>query len=146
MDQPQDVLGLFAQAWADRDAGALADLFVEDAEFVNVVGLWWHNRADIQTAHAYGFEVIFGHSRLSFVQERSRMIGHSAAVVHGKWMITGQMTASGEAAGTRYGIFTFVLERGEGGWKVVAAHNTDVINGAESIAVIDGSSTPSDYR
>ena len=31
------------------------NLFTEDADFVNVVGLWWRTRAQIRDNHAYGF-------------------------------------------------------------------------------------------
>jgi uncharacterized protein (TIGR02246 family) len=147
MKNPEDIIGLFAHAWADRDAQALAGLFAQDAEFVNVVGLWWHDREAIRVAHAYGFDVIFGDSTLNFVESRSRRIGDSAAVVHGKWKITGQVAADGSVAGERCGIFTFVCEKlPAGDWQVVAAQNTDIIHNAESIAVIDGQSVTSDYR
>ena len=49
---PDTVPSLFVEAWNRRDPGALASLFDEDAEFVNVTGLWWHDRASIRTAHA----------------------------------------------------------------------------------------------
>ena len=43
---------------------AIAALFDPDAEFVNVVGLWWHDREAIRRAHAYGLTRIFQHSTL----------------------------------------------------------------------------------
>jgi hypothetical protein len=33
-------------------------LFVDDADFANVVGPWWHNKADIQKAHQYGLVIL----------------------------------------------------------------------------------------
>jgi len=37
----------FVDAWNHRDPDSLAALFDDDAEFVNVTGLWWHiPRAD----------------------------------------------------------------------------------------------------
>lgn len=146
VNDPIEVLDLWTRAWAARDADALAALFVSDAEFVNVVGLWWHDRSAIRRAHAYGFEVIFGASTFEFVSARQRMIGADGAVVHGKWRLTGQVTSAGVSTEPRYGIFTFVLERNSGKWRVVAAQNTDIIAGVESIAVVDGTSQPTDYR
>ena len=63
-DTPLAVADAFAAAWNDYDAEALAGLFVEDAEFVNVVGLWWHDREHIRQAHAYGFRKIFRNSHM----------------------------------------------------------------------------------
>ena len=36
LPRPKLIGRAFAEAWADRDARAIADLFVEDADFVNV--------------------------------------------------------------------------------------------------------------
>lgn len=146
MTSPLEVLKLWEHAWAARDADALAALFVSDAEFVNVVGLWWHDRPAIRQAHAYGFDVIFGASTFEFIGQRRRDVGDDGAVVHGKWRLTGQQTPQGVSNEPRYGIFTFVLERKANKWLVVAAQNTDIIAGVESIAVVDGASVATDYR
>lgn len=78
---PEEIPGHFAAAWNARDAAALAALFVEDADFVNVVGLWWHKRADIQRAHAYGLRVIFDQSSLRAGGIKVRLLGQDYAVV-----------------------------------------------------------------
>lgn len=57
--RPEQIPSLFAEAWNARNPDALAALFDEDAEFVNVTGLWWRDRASIRRAHAYGLERIF---------------------------------------------------------------------------------------
>ena len=44
----------FFDRWNDHDAEGIAALFAEDADFVNVVGLWWRNRRAIRKAHDYG--------------------------------------------------------------------------------------------
>lgn len=49
---PKSIITGFQQAWNAHDATALAQLFVEDADFVNVTGLWWTNRERIRKAHA----------------------------------------------------------------------------------------------
>jgi uncharacterized protein (TIGR02246 family) len=38
LDRPEDIAAAFAAAWNVRDADAIAALFEDDAEFVNVVG------------------------------------------------------------------------------------------------------------
>jgi uncharacterized protein (TIGR02246 family) len=54
INRPADVVLAFVDAWNHRDPDALAALFDDDAEFVNVTGLWWHTRDEIRSAHAYG--------------------------------------------------------------------------------------------
>ena len=46
INRPANVVLAFVEAWNHRDPNALAALFDDDAEFVNVTGLWWHARRD----------------------------------------------------------------------------------------------------
>ena len=61
---PAAVAEAFAAAWNAADADALAELFAEDADFVNVVGVWWRRRRQIRVNHALGFRWMFPASRL----------------------------------------------------------------------------------
>lgn len=45
------VVSRFIKAWNSHDMKAFANLFTEDADFVNVIGLWWKGRGDIQKQH-----------------------------------------------------------------------------------------------
>jgi hypothetical protein len=67
--RPEQIPSLFAEAWNARDADALAALFEDKAEFVNVTGLWWRDRQAIRNAHAYGLERIFNESRRADVMD-----------------------------------------------------------------------------
>lgn len=143
---PEDLPRHFAAAWAARDAAALAALFVEDADFVNVVGLWWHNRRDIERAHAYGLSRIFQHSTLKPGGIKTRMLGPDHAVVHCRWHLEGQTGQKGEQLAPRQSIMVFVAERQAAGWRAVAVQNTDVLPGAETIAITPKGAEARSYR
>jgi len=136
----------FARAWMARDARALAGLFAEDADFVNVVGLWWHDRAAIETAHHYALTSFFADTDLRPGRIETRQLGDAAAVVHCRFHLTGQRAPDGAIAGPRVTILIFVMERRAGGWICVAAQNTDVVPGAETHLAGDTGLTPQDYR
>lgn len=128
LDTPESVVNVFAEAWARRDADKLASLFDADAEFVNVTGLWWHDRAAIRKAHAYGFEHIFGNSTLSLLQVRVKMLSEGIAVVHARIRLEGQTPPqTGANPATRQTIFSFVVRRGAEGWSCASAQNTDIV-------------------
>ncbi len=143
---PEEVPRLFAEAWNAKDADALAGLFAQDADFVNVVGLWWQTKADIKRAHAYGLRSFFVNSQLLARRIKVRQIGNSAAIVHVHWKLTGQTGPAGEALDPRHSVMVFVLERSDKGWIVLAAQNTDIIAGSESLAAKDGQVVAVDYR
>jgi|SRR5690625_717557 len=148
LPDPQSVATAFVEAWNRRDADQLASLFDQDAEFVNVVGLWWHNRASIRKAHAYGFEHIFSRSDLELLETRVRHLGDDVAVVHARMQLTGQSAvADSRRPGVRNNIFTFVVHRSSGGWRCAAAHNTDIVPGAETNLIDDsGRFKTANYR
>ena len=146
MQQPEDVVQAWEDAWNSADADALAGLFAEDAEFVNVVGLWWHDRDRIREAHAFGFSTIFPNSTITMGSPRVRLLGEHAATVHSKWRLRGQVSPQGELAAAREGVFIFVLERRDAGWITVAAQNTDIVPGTQTHINTAGSRESIYYR
>lgn len=131
--EPEQIPALFVEAWKQRDAEMLASLFTEDAEFVNVVGLWWHDREDIQKAHAYGFKHIFGASDIRLMETRVKKLSDDIAVVHARMRLKNQ-TPKGKVntPSLRQNIFSFVVQKEDGNWICVSAHNTDIVPGAET--------------
>ncbi|HNA92871.1 MAG TPA: hypothetical protein PKZ71_11515 [Chitinophagaceae bacterium] len=39
---PEDIPKLFVENWNQRRPDLMAELFEDDADFINVVGLWWN--------------------------------------------------------------------------------------------------------
>lgn len=137
--EPLDVALAFAEAWNDHDPDAIAGLFTEDADFVNVVGLWWEDRRNIRRAHARGFREMFGRSTMALERTKVRNLGDDVAVVHALWQMTGQVDPDGETAGGRQGVFVFVVEhRADRGWLAATAQNTDVVPDSETMVADEG--------
>lgn len=156
LSAPEQIAEEFARAWNTADAAALAALFTEEADFVNVVGLWWEDRESIRAAHDYGFRRIFADSHMQVSGTKVRWLGEQAAVVHTRWRLSGQTphstqaphsTQDGAVPGTRSGVFSFVLEvQHDGGWLAVSAHNTDRVPGSETYALADNEKSRESLR
>jgi uncharacterized protein (TIGR02246 family) len=148
LDSPERIPEAFVEAWNRRDARALAALFDEDAEFVNVVGLWWHDRASIERAHAYGLERIFQHSELKLVRTTVKRLRDDVAVVHARMRLAGQTPVGDiDTPKPRTTIFSFVVHRTDTGWRCASAHNTDVVPDAETNIIDEsGQFQSADYR
>ncbi len=143
---PEDIPRLFAKAWNARRADWLASLFENDADFVNVVGIWWENRSDIQQAHHYGLEVIFNQSTLKTGKIKVKPLGDGHAVIHARMRLSGQ-TPKANWAGMRYNLFLFVVRKHGDHWLAVSAQNTDIVPGAEThVRNEQGKLVPADYR
>jgi uncharacterized protein (TIGR02246 family) len=134
----EEIPSLFVEAWNSRNPDALASLFDEDAEFVNVTGLWWHDRAAIRKAHAYGLERIFSESTLTIDDTRIKAFSDDLAVVYARMTLSGQTSVGTiTAPGSRRTIFSFVVHRVRDRWQCASAQNTDVVPGMETNVVGD---------
>ena len=145
LEDPSDMPHAFRTAWMARDAKALAALFAPDADFVNVTGLWWRDRAAIRTAHHYGLTTFFAGTTLRVGRVEIRDLGDTA-LVHARLTLIGQRDTDGSTLDPRQTLMLFVLARTPQGWHCVAAQNTDIVPGAETMAAKDGTLTGRDYR
>lgn len=129
IEDAEDVVRGFVEHWNRHDMEAFAELFSEDAEFVNVVGAWWKGRAEIKEAHVLTHATLFRNSHLGVDEVTVRLLRPDVAVVRAKWNLTGQVSPSGEPLQPRSGILMTVLVVQDGHWKIVDAQNTDIIEG-----------------
>ena len=147
LSEPEAIVDAFIESWNSKDAVRLASVFVEDAEFVNVTGLWWHSRERIFKAHDYGLKVIFNQSSLKVVKTKCRYLSENIAIVHAKMRLEDQSALQeGQKPQPRTSIFIFVTQRLDGFWFCQAAHNTEIIPGKETYLVgEDGQITAVNY-
>ncbi len=129
----------FAETWNRHDMNALGALFAPDADFVNVGGLWWRGRQEIQTRHAFvhaaipqnaaGAESVPAHrygifkkSTYQFDRIDVRFIRPDVAIAHGAWTMLGDARTNEP----RHGTMTFVVMQDRGRWFISAAQNTEI--------------------
>lgn len=141
----EDLPAEIAAAWNAGDASRFAALFADDADFVNVVGLWWEKRRAIEKAHAYGFERIFANARMTVERVKVRSLGSQVRVVHFRWAMEGQTAPDGSPAGRRTGIMSLVAQVTSGGLEIVSAQNTDIIEGVDTHVVSDDGRATASY-
>ena len=129
---PQDIPDAFVRAWNARDAAALATVFDDDAEFVNVSGLTCHDRESIRKAHSTALEHIVPNSILAIDEMKVKLLSSDVAVVHARMTLSCPAPADATASGRpRTTIVTFVVHKVLDQWQCASAHNTDVVPSPE---------------
>lgn len=126
------VVHAFAECWNRHDMNAFAELFAPDAEFVNVVGLWWKGRDEIKKAHEFTHATMFKNSRLTITDVSVRFPASSIAMARSRWVLEGHVSPEGAPLPPRTGILLSVLARSSGVWSIIDAQNTDIIEGVLS--------------
>ena len=126
------VVAAFAEAWNRHDMEAFAELFAPDAEFVNVVGMWWKGRAEIKAAHEFTHSTMFKSSRLTILETSVRFPAPQLAIARSRWLLENHVGPDGEPLPARHGVLVNLLARQGGRWSIIDAQNTDIIEGVVS--------------
>jgi uncharacterized protein (TIGR02246 family) len=126
------VVSAFAESWNRHDMAAFADLFSPDAEFVNVVGMWWKGRDEIRGAHEFSHGSIFKNSRLTILEVSTRFPLPQLAIARSRWLLEGHVSPDGAALPARNGILVNVLAFAGGRWSIIDSQNTDIVEGVIS--------------
>ena len=121
------VVAQFADRWNRHDTDGLAALFTKDADFVNVVGLWWHGQAEIRERMRANHAIMLKGSRLTNGTVRIKFLDPTVAVAHTAWVLTGERTRDGQAAPPRTGVAIHVAVKDGDGWSLAAFQNTNAV-------------------
>ena len=126
------VVKAFAETWNKHDMNAFAELFSADAEFVNVVGLWWKGRPEIKGAHEFTHQTMFKNSQLSINEISTRLPVPGIAIARCRWTLEGHVTPEGAPLPPRNGVLVNTLRHEGGKWFIIDSQNTDIIEGVAS--------------
>jgi len=123
----QSIAAALVDDWNRHDMKSFGTLFADDAEFVNVIGLWWHGRAEIQKEHEALHATRMRTSHLVATESVVRLLGPDAAVLLQKWQLTGDTGIDGVTLPMRRGVMTLVTVNEGGHWQIASAQNTDIV-------------------
>lgn len=118
------VVSAYETAWNRHDMAEFGRLFTEDAEWVNIVGMWWRGRADVQKAHQAFHEVMFRDVPLHFTDVAVRTVAPGVAVAIGTIQMGDYTTPGGHTVRDTRDRMTLVMVQRDGRWKIVSGHNT----------------------
>jgi uncharacterized protein (TIGR02246 family) len=122
------VMSSLAESWNRHDMTAFAAAFADNADFVNVIGMHWRGRRQIEAKHAATHRTIFRNSSLQILDLAVRMLSPSIALAHVWTQVKGAKSLrKGNVPETRSALMTCVLVKEAGRWLIAAAHNTEIV-------------------
>lgn len=121
-------------AWNRRDAAGLTALLADDVDFVTVLGPkgWLKGREQFRDVHAKMFHTLFTESVWSTNETHIKFVRSDLAIARVLWTTKGDKVRHVKHGEPRSGIFTWVVEKRDGNWLVIASQNT------ESMPVLPG--------
>ena len=121
----REVVRRWDGAWNAHDMKAMGRLLAENADFVNIAGLHWKGRSQIELEHAERHKTNLKDSVSVTRHVEVQILSPAIALVHIDWGMTGDRDFDGTPRSPREGIFTWVMEKKDGEWLIRAAQNTN---------------------
>jgi uncharacterized protein (TIGR02246 family) len=127
----QAVLRGYGEAWNRHDMKALAELFTDDAHWINIVGMHWPGKAAVVRGHEAFHRTFFQTTDIELAESGVRAVapGVAAAVVLLK---VGPFTPpDGIPRSSAENLLSLVLTKHRGQWRIAHGHNTVIDPGAQ---------------
>lgn len=122
MQSPEAVLAAYVAAWNAHDMKAFANLFSEDADYVNAYGEWWRGREALQGKNSEAHASFYARTRMRTESPVVRPIGDNMVLVQARWILHGDTRAKRDE---RHGFVTLVMTNEEERWLIRLAQNTE---------------------
>lgn len=126
-DAIHTVIQTYTHAWNALGCKGFADGFTEDADFVNIFGMKFTGKEEIEERHVKILQTFFKGSKLEILATQLREVQPSFVIATVPWRLHGfrapgsDNTLPGEV---RDGIFTQVFIKSKDTWKITASQNT----------------------
>jgi uncharacterized protein (TIGR02246 family) len=116
----------FLISWNKHDFSDMKNYIAEDCDFVNIVGMHWKGREDIQYAHQTYHDQFFKNTPMEKRSVVTRFLKPDIAIAHLLWHIGAYDAPDGSKRGNNDDLATLVFENRKGIWLITAMENVEV--------------------
>ncbi len=121
----------YVDSWNLRGGKGFGDGFSEQADFVNIFGMKFSGRAEIEERHVKILQTIFKGSVLEVIDTQLREVCSGLVIAMVRWKLRGYRTPGADKNSlpeVRDGIFTHVFVQSDRKWEITASQNTMMPN------------------
>lgn len=119
----------FTNAWNYHEGQGSADYYEQDADFVNIFGMAFAGKQEIETRHIKIHESFLKGSKFEVTDLRLREAKPGVVIAHVYWKVSNiQKPGKDPLSETMEGIFTHVFLKNHDKWEITATQNTTISN------------------
>ncbi len=100
--------------------------FTQDADFVNVYGMWRRGPVEIESRQKERMETVLKDAKITLLDLRIRFIRPDVAIVHETHEMSGMLNDDGKTMPPHRELSIRVVVKEQGKWLITAFHNTIV--------------------
>jgi uncharacterized protein (TIGR02246 family) len=120
----QTTLDAFGSTLTKMDFDAFRTLFTDDADFVNIVGMHWHGRAQIEKAHRVVFTTRYKGVPQHMIEKTEATLAPGLVLVVGTIKMDDYTAQDGKAMTNNLFRMTLVMQKVGERWLIRSAQNT----------------------
>jgi uncharacterized protein (TIGR02246 family) len=120
-----EIIEHFTIAWNYHEGHGSADYYAEDADFVNIFGMAFAGKQEIETRHVKIHEAFLKGYTFEVVNLRLREAAPDLVIAHVYWKVS---NAQKPEESPMKGIFTHVILKKQDKWEIAASQNTQISN------------------
>lgn len=122
----EEVVQRFEEIWNSHRIAELGTLLTEDAEWINVVGMWWRGREDVVKAHEALHAGMFREVSTHSTSREIREIVPGVVIVTVTATMGDFETPDGRQMSGIVDRLTLVMVKKDGEWRITSGHNTTI--------------------
>jgi uncharacterized protein (TIGR02246 family) len=116
----------FETGWNNHDMSAMFQEFTPDAEFVNIVGMYWRGLPEVKRAHQVMHDAWFRNVPNHIEDLQVRVVAADAAIAVVRWKKGGFTSPDGIVHPESRDLMSMFLVKRDGRWLIAGAHNTPI--------------------
>jgi uncharacterized protein (TIGR02246 family) len=118
------VITAYTQAWNEQGGKGFADGFAQDADFVNIFGMKFSGKEEIEARHINILQTFLKNSKMEILRTHLREVQKGLVIATIYWRVKGFKKPDA----IQDGIFTQVFIQQEEKWEITASQNTLIPN------------------
>jgi uncharacterized protein (TIGR02246 family) len=127
----QAVIHGYGEAWNRHDMKALAELFTDDAHWVNIVGMHWPGKTAVVGAHEAFHRTFFQTTDIEIADLEIRALAPAVAAAVVRLKVGPFTPPDGILRPTADNCLSLILTNQGGQWRIAHGHNTVIDPGAQ---------------
>ncbi len=123
-DAIHKIVGHFTNAWNQCEGRGLGDYYAEDADFVNIFGMAFSGKKEIENRHVKILETFLKGTVFEVTDLRVREVKPGVVMAQVYWVVSGIQKPGIQDKEAMKGIFTHAFIKNNDQWAITSTQNT----------------------
>jgi uncharacterized protein (TIGR02246 family) len=121
----------FEKGWNSHNMDIMFQAFTPDADWINIVGMWWQGKPDVKRAHQAYHDTFFKQTPYHIEAMQIRFVTADTAIAVVRWRKGAFRSPDGRDWPEGRDLMSLLLVKQKGRWLITHGHNTTLDEAAQ---------------